>query len=107
MSQEIRTQYVHIYITDIYEVFPLPDIGRPCPSPNGMLHTAFYPYTKILYISVPVYTVHIVHMYVVYIYSTCVNSFLNTLLDGITIEYTELWPCPRFDILLNKYFTTG
>ncbi len=22
-------------------------------------------------------------------------------------EYTECWPCPLFDILLNKYFPAG
>jgi hypothetical protein len=24
-----------------------------------------------------------------------------------TIEYTEHWPCPLFDILLKKYFPAG
>jgi hypothetical protein len=26
---------------------------------------------------------------------------------GRTTEYTECWPCPLFDILLNKYFPAG
>ncbi len=26
---------------------------------------------------------------------------------GTTTEYTECWPCPLFDISLNKYFPAG
>jgi hypothetical protein len=26
---------------------------------------------------------------------------------GWPTEYTECWPCPPFDILLNEYFRTG
>jgi hypothetical protein len=25
----------------------------------------------------------------------------------MTTEYTECWPCPVFDIFLNKYFPAG
>jgi hypothetical protein len=27
--------------------------------------------------------------------------------DVYTTEYTECWPCPLFDILLNKYYPAG
>jgi hypothetical protein len=31
----------------------------------------------------------------------------NVLCAVGTIEYTECWPCPLFDILINKYFRAG
>jgi hypothetical protein len=38
---------------------------------------------------------------------TTVEGGATRVTRGMTTEYTECWPCPLFDISLNKYFPAG
>jgi hypothetical protein len=47
-------------------------------------------------------------MYIIYI-PLCLNMCTVHVytLNAPNTEYTECWPCPLFDILLNKYYPAG